>query len=91
MNDILSQIKSIADQGETSTAIEELDRLLKTMPNSAEAYLLRGKLKWKLGKRQEAISDYLKSDELNPGGAASRALEMARDIEGFFNPDLLNP
>jgi len=57
----------------------------------ADMYFRRGKLYWRLNRRGEATSDYAKASELNPGSAAVKALEQARDVEAFFNPDLYNP
>ena len=37
------------------------------------------------------MSDYSKATGLNPDSPAAMALEQARDIAGFFNPDLYNP
>ena len=31
------------------------------------------------------------ASELDPSSPAAKALEQARDIAGFFNPDLYNP
>ena len=57
----------------------------------AELYFERGKLHWREGDRAAATSDYLKAAELDPESPAVQALDHARDIEAFFNPDLLNP
>lgn len=52
---------------------------------------MRGKLYWKLGNRAAATSSYAAAAELDPDSPAAAALEQARTIEAFFNPDLLNP
>lgn len=91
MESSLSMIKLIADSGDLSRAVEELSRLISIEPENDEAYFMRGKLRWRLGDRSGATADYAHAAELNPKSGAVRALEMARDIEGFFNPDLLNP
>lgn len=57
----------------------------------ADMYFRRGKLYWRLGRRAEATSDYAKASDLDPESAAVKALELARDVEAFFNPDLYNP
>lgn len=51
----------------------------------------RGKLYWKMGDRTSAVNDYLTSLEADPESPAALALEYAREIESFFNPDLFNP
>jgi len=61
-------------------------------PDEGRLYFLAGKIHSRLGNRSAAISAYSKAVELNPDDKASQtALEMARGIEDFFNPDLLNP
>ena len=57
----------------------------------AEAYFMRGKLMWRMGRRADATSDYAKAAGLDPDSKAVKALEHARDVEAFFNPDLYNP
>ena len=57
----------------------------------ADMYFRRGKLYWRLGRRAEATSDYAKAADFDPESPAVKALENARDVEAFFNPDLYNP
>lgn len=57
----------------------------------ADMYFRRGKLYWRLGRRADATSDYAKAADFDPESPAVRALENARDVEAFFNPDLYNP
>lgn len=72
-------------------AIDILDTLISAEPDNADALFLRGKAFWRLGMRDRATADYSASAQLNPAGPAHRALENARDIADFFNPDLFNP
>lgn len=57
----------------------------------AEGLFLKGKALWRLGRRAEATSAYAQAAALDPESPAAQALDHARDIESFFNPDLLNP
>lgn len=79
------------EAGSHAEAIEALSEIIAANPDDAQALFARGKLYWRTGNRQAATTDYARSAALNPDGPASRALEMARDIENFFNRDLLNP
>lgn len=72
-------------------ALEELEKLLIESPNDEKLLFDRGKLRWRLGDRSGATSDYAKATLINPNGPAFKALENARDIADFFNPDLYNP
>lgn len=59
--------------------------------NEAELFFIQGKLLWRMGERNRAASAYARAAALNPDSPAVQALEHARTIESFFNPDLLNP
>lgn len=60
-------------------------------PDLPQLLFLRGKALWRLGRRSEAIGAYSRSAAIEPGGPASRALELATEIDDFFNPDIFNP
>lgn len=94
----MENLESLIKAGAYEEAIEllshEIDLLVGRDPDNerlALAYFQRGKLYWKLGLRSKATSDYTKSAHIYPSGPASKALEQARDVESFFNPDLYNP
>lgn len=90
----LDSIKALIKQDCLNEALSKLNDLIAENNDSlyqAEALFLRGKIYWRLGKRSEAQNDYLASSALDPSGPATAALESARTIEAFFNPDLLNP
>lgn len=73
-------------------ALAAADAAIAALPSpQAELLYLRGKILWRLGRRSEAMGAYGASAELEPDGPASRALELARDIDSFFNPDIFNP
>lgn len=82
---------ALYESGHQAKALEALSQLIAAEPDNAEALFTRGKLYWRYGNRSAATTDYAHAAELQPDGPAARALEMARDIEAFFNPDLLNP
>lgn len=91
MESSIEDIKILVRNGEIASAMRELDTYIKDNLSDDEAYFLRGKLRWRSGDRAGATSDYAHAADLNPDSGAVHALEMARDIESFFNPDLLNP
>lgn len=72
-------------------AIVLLTEHIVSSPDDAALLFERGKLYWRLGERAKATSDYAAAAAIQPDGPAVQALENARDIESFFNPDLLNP
>lgn len=87
----LQFISSQISQNKLSEALHLLDEYVSEHPDCADAYFMRGKLHWKFGNRAAATNDYAVAADLAPGSAAEAALEQARSIEAFFNPDLLNP
>lgn len=84
-------IQLLIKENKADEAMKALNRLLAEEPHNAQALFLRGKLWWRQGNRSAAMNDYAASAEIDPEGPAAMALEQARDIEAFFNPDLLNP
>lgn len=87
----LQDIQAILADNKINEAINELNALIAINPNNDEALFLRGKAYWRLGNRSRALTDYATAASINPDSPAVFALEQAREIEAFFNPDLLNP
>lgn len=77
--------------GNLDAARQELERILSANPDNAKAWYLLGKVIWRTGDRSRAMSCYSKAVALDADSPAAYALEQARDIANFFNPDLLNP
>lgn len=84
-------IKLLLDDNKAEDAIAALNKLIEVNPTDAEAFFLRGKAYWRLGNRAGALTDYASASALDSESPAVFALEQAREIEAFFNPDLLNP
>ncbi len=84
-------VKALLDADRLEEAETEASRLLEAAPSDAALLFMRGKARWRLGRRGAAMTDYASSAALDPSGPASRALEHARDIASFFNPDIFNP
>lgn len=90
----IKQIDDLIKQDELAEALELISSMLKEEQKAevrADILFRRGKIHWKMGNRSRATSDYMAAVELDPSSPAGAALEQARDIERFFNPDLLNP
>lgn len=87
----MDHIDSILKDNAPEDAIVLLSEIIESDPENSAALFARGKLYWKSGQRAKATSDYAAAAALDPQSPASMALEQARDIENFFNPDLLNP
>ena len=66
------------------------ERLAQDTEDEA-ALIERGRLYWALGKRSEAINDYLAAQRINPEGKAKELLKATYEILNFYNKDLYNP
>ena len=81
----------LISEGKIEAALSVLDNLVKLTPDDDRLLFERGKLRWRIGDRAGATGDYAKASMINPESPAAKALEQARDIADFFNPDLYNP
>ncbi len=102
--DSILNIERLVAEGSLHEAIDLLDDMLAErvsggIPETdteearivADLYFRRGKLSWRLGQRAAATSDYAKASDLDSTSPAVKALEQARAVADFFNPDLYNP
>ena len=85
------QINALIENGKYDEAISLISSKLDSNNENDSLYFLRGKVYWKKGLRKEAMNDYASAIRLNPDSPANIALEQAKDVASFFNPDLLNP
>lgn len=76
---------------ETAARLRDLDTRIASDSGDEEALIARGRLYWALGRRSEAIGDYLAAQKLNPSGKASQILKATYEILDFYNKDLYNP
>lgn len=92
MNDLLRQAQVQMESGNHTEAANLLELAIQKNPCDYEAYFLRGKLYRQKGQIAQAINDFALSLELNPNFTEVQvALDMARSIVSFRNPDLYNP
>lgn len=85
------KINELISHNRISEAINLINDTLDSEPQNESAWFWRGKLHWRMGNRRQAINDYTKAVEINPNSPAKRAIELAQDIDNFFNPDVFNP
>lgn len=84
-------IDDLVADGRLGEAVDKLTRMIGAAPGDASLLFKRGKILWRMGKHSAATGDYAHAAELDPSSPAVQALEQARDIADFFNPDLYNP
>ena len=87
----LQHIRQQLQQNQLHLALESVNRALQASPRDADLLFLRGKIYWRLGNRAAATANYAAAAALDPHSPAVNALENARDIDNFFNPDIFNP
>ncbi len=87
----IQNIENLISQSRLEDALEALDRAVAESPRDAQLLFMRGKVHWRMGNRSAATTDYAEAAAIDPSSPAARALEHARDVEAFFNPDLYNP
>lgn len=76
---------------DSATVLSALDEYIKANPTSDAAYTQRGLTFWSMGKRAEAINDYLEALRINPQSDARIALQSTNNILDYYNKDLYNP
>lgn len=74
---------------------DELTRIIEdaAMPagERADAYVKRGRLRWKAGDMRGALNDYNAAAELDPEGPGTELAAHTVEILNFYNHDLYNP
>lgn len=83
------EMESISE--ETAARLRSLSERIAAHSDDEEALIGRGRLYWALGRRSDAIGDYLAAQKLNPSGSATQLLKATYEILDFYNKDLYNP
>ena len=76
---------------ETLARLETLGARIAADASDEEALIERGRLYWALGRRSDAIGDYLAAQRINPSGKATQLLKATYEILDYYNKDLYNP
>ncbi len=88
LEEIQAKIKA---GGHDDECMEALDRFIQVNPASDGAYLLRGRLHWRLAHRAAAINDLNAALRINPQSEASTMLSSINSILDFYDKDRYNP
>lgn len=87
----LPNIQQLIDQNRFEEAQAAIEIYIAGNSSDDEAYFIRGKLSWREQNYAAAVSDFEAAVAINPDSGARHALELARDVFDYYNPDLLNP
>ena len=87
----LEEIKQKAPQLTSEQLIDLYSDYIGQNPRDDEALTARGLVYWGMGRRSDAINDYLAAIEINPDSKARLALKAANDILDYYNKDMYNP
>lgn len=87
----IEELKGRIEGLEPAQAVAIISEFIEAHPQDDEALTLRGMKYFGMGKRADAINDYLKAISLNPDSKAKLALKAANEILDYYNKDLYNP
>ena len=88
----IEEIKQMIERNELTQSLKILNRQIHAKPNNAEELLLRARILYKMQKWGDAMNDFGAVLDIDPQNAEAKAgLEMARNILGYFTPDMFNP
>lgn len=83
VNEYFTQLLDKAEKGDTREAIADLNWILQTDPQDAQAYCCRGVVRCKMGNYREAIADFNQALQLNfQDAAVYRNRGKARSLLG---------
>lgn len=88
----ITELKQLVEQNELSKSLEILNEHIQVNSSDIQALQLRGRIHYKMQKWGEAMNDFSSVLELEPDNPEAKSgLEMARNILGYFTPDMFNP
>jgi cytochrome c-type biogenesis protein CcmH/NrfG len=88
----ISELKQLVEQNELVRPLTILNEHILLNPNDATALQLRGRIHYKMQKWGDAMNDFSTVLEIDPHNSEAKSgLEMAKNILGYFTPDMFNP
>ena len=88
----INEALKLFEQHELGNALEVMNGLILKDNDNVQALNLRGRIYYKMQKWGDAMNDYSTVLEIDPLNQEAKAgWEMARNILGYFTPDMFNP
>jgi regulator of sirC expression with transglutaminase-like and TPR domain len=88
----ITELKQLVEQNELFKSLEILNERIQFNSVDIPALQLRGRIHYKMQKWGDAMNDFSSVLELEPDNAEAKSgLQMAKNILGYFTPDMFNP
>lgn len=88
----IEDAKQLFEQNELTQAKKILDGLIDQNSFDIQSVILRGRINYKMQNWGDAMNDYSSALEKDPENQEAKSgLEMAKNILGYFTPDMFNP
>ena len=91
MSDLV-EARVLFDKNELQSSLERVTGIILNGEITSDAFLLRARIHYKMQKWGDAMNDYYSVLELEPDNQEAKSgIEMAKNILGYFTPDMFNP
>lgn len=88
----LTEAQQRFEQNDFSKSVDILNELIQLNPNDIHALQLRARIHYKMQRWGDAMNDFSSILEFDPDNPEAKSgYEMARNILGYFTPDMFNP
>ena len=88
----IDEVKQLIEQHELSKSLEILNSQIQSGLKDVDVLLLRARIHYKMQKWGDAMNDFAAVLDIDAENSeAKTGLEMARNILGYFTPDMFNP
>ena len=88
----IAEAKQLFEQNELTQALEILNQCISEKSIDIQALLLRARIYYKMQNWGDAMNDFAAVLDADPENSeAKTGLQMAKNILGYFTPDMFNP
>jgi cytochrome c-type biogenesis protein CcmH/NrfG len=92
MTEQFQRAQQLFEQNNLVESMEVLNQVISDNPIDCQSVLLRGKIYYKSQQWGNAMNDFASVLEIEPGNQEAKSgLQMAKNILGYFTPDMFNP
>lgn len=89
---LITEAKSLFEKHDLVSSLETISAYIVNDKSNTEALLLRARIHYKMQHWGDAMNDYYAVLEIDPQNMEAKSgVEMARNILGYFTPDMFNP